>query len=349
MTLSRSFDDDEKWFADMFSIYDIFLVWILTLFLQIQGEGEHTCSQSKKAECEAVWRTCVNEQCGACFLEIHGECYNPNYAKNDIIERLESCDPLVDPECKRNLEDVRQQLLQQLGNEDVKRSDIKSTNIPDKQHTSSGALPKSNFDVTQPTKPREKRLENENINNQETADTLSKEDPVKGDNDSDDIPDVYFLIIIIACTLSGVAGIALSGYCWYKLHYSDDKVNKSDYIPGVKKQNSTKSTPQNGDRKLDYKAEMYHYVHTKNQIAAMERAKSDHLSSGAVSNDDDDDEDEAEDYTVYECPGLAPTGDMTVVNPLFSDQEISVSDEGRVQSTHSSPTTPSRSNHSPSR
>ncbi|CAB4032350.1 Hypothetical predicted protein, partial [Paramuricea clavata] len=48
--------------------------------------------------------------------------------------------------------------------------------------------------------------------------------------------------IIIACTLSGVAGIALSGYCWYKLHYSDDKVTKSDYIPGVKKQNG-KSTP----------------------------------------------------------------------------------------------------------
>jgi hypothetical protein len=35
------------------------------------------------------------------------------------------------------------------------------------------------------------------------------------------------------------------------------------------------------------------------------RAKSDHLSSGALSNDEEDD-DEAEDYTVYECPGLAP-------------------------------------------
>ena len=40
---------------------------------------------------------------------------------------------------------------------------------------------------------------------------------------------------------------------------------------------------------------------------------------------------------------------MTVVNPLFSDQEVTVSDEGRAQSTHSSPTTPSRSDHSPSR
>ena len=37
----------------------------------------------------------------------------------------------------------------------------------------------------------------------------------------------------------------------------------------------------------------------------LNRAKSDHLSSGAVSNDDED-EDENEDYTVYECPGLAP-------------------------------------------
>ena len=46
-------------------------------------------------------------------------------------------------------------------------------------------------------------------------------------------------------------------------------------------------------------------------IILLTRAKSDHLSSGAISNDDDDD-DEAEDYTVYECPGLAPVSFLYV-------------------------------------
>lgn len=47
-------------------------------------------------------------------------------------------------------------------------------------------------------------------------------------------------------------------------------------------------------------------------IILLTRAKSDHLSSGAISNDEDDD-DEAEDYTVYECPGLAPVSFCTTL------------------------------------
>lgn len=40
---------------------------------------------------------------------------------------------------------------------------------------------------------------------------------------------------------------------------------------------------------------------------------------------------------------------MTVVNPLFSDQEVSISDEGRAHSVHSSPNSPPHSTYSPSR
>ena len=32
-----------------------------------------------------------------------------------------------------------------------------------------------------------------------------------------------------------------------------------------------------------------------------------------------DEENEDGEYTVYECPGLAPTGEMEVKNPLFQD------------------------------
>ncbi|CAI9716945.1 proliferation differentiation and control 1-like [Octopus vulgaris] len=39
-----------------------------------------------------------------------------------------------------------------------------------------------------------------------------------------------------------------------------------------------------------------------------------------ASDDESEDDNEEGDYTVYECPGLAPTGEMEVKNPLFSDE-----------------------------
>ena len=335
----------EKCLDEMSGVFDVFFVWILTLFLQIQGGGG-LCSPAKEAECGLLWRTCLNELCGECVVEIGGECYNPNSAEDVLLERLENCDPSVNAECKRSLEDVSEQLLVQLGDDRIAESTTLKPGVRDVQSNTNVALQgKLSEKLSQNEDDGDKTLSKEGKARESARSSSSKKDPVKDSDDNDDIPDVYFLIIIIACTLSGMAGIALSGYCWYKLHYSDNKLKKSDYIPAVKRESSKSAQSKNGDRSMDYNAEMYHYVHTKNKIAAMERAKSDHLSS-SMSNDEDDD-DEVEDYTVYECPGLAPTGDMTVVNPLFSDQEVSVSDEGRGQSTHNSPTPPSGVNHSP--
>lgn len=42
--------------------------------------------------------------------------------------------------------------------------------------------------------------------------------------------------------------------------------------------------------------------------------------SCGLSDVESDDDNEEGDYTVYECPGLAPTGEMEVKNPLFLDE-----------------------------
>nr|CAG4644204.1 EOG090X0B4J [Lepidurus arcticus] len=73
-----------------------------------------------------------------------------------------------------------------------------------------------------------------------------------------------------------------------------------------------------GDRKLAQSAHMFHYQHQKQQVIAMER----HAQSGrhgSASGGESEEETEEGDYTVYECPGLAPTGEMEVKNPLFLD------------------------------
>jgi len=63
---------------------------------------------------------------------------------------------------------------------------------------------------------------------------------------------------------------------------------------------------------------MYHYQHQKQQIIAMENQATD--GSCGMSDVESDDDNEEGDYTVYECPGLAPTGEMEVKNPLFLDE-----------------------------
>ena len=89
---------------------------------------------------------------------------------------------------------------------------------------------------------------------------------------------------------------------------------------------SSSSQQLPGDRKLAQNAQMYHYHHQKQQMiqsansraAAAAASKRDPRLS---ENDSDDDHDDEVDYIVYECPGLAPTGEMEVKNPLFQDDE----------------------------
>ncbi|CAH3033764.1 unnamed protein product [Pocillopora meandrina] len=142
-----------------------------------------------------------------------------------------------------------------------------------------------------------------------------------------ELDDIYFLFIVIGCSVAGIAGLALAGYCWYKLHTTAKAVSEAEYSSyGATKQGGQVSQ---GDHKLDYSAEIYHYQQTKSQLSALEKASGvkGGIKGETLDDDDNSDEGDDEDYTVYECHGLAPTGDMTVVNPLFSDQEVVGSDQ----------------------
>ncbi|KAL3284799.1 hypothetical protein HHI36_018940 [Cryptolaemus montrouzieri] len=79
-----------------------------------------------------------------------------------------------------------------------------------------------------------------------------------------------------------------------------------------------KDVSPSNDRRLAQSAQMYHYQHQKQQIIAMEKAANGERH-GSVSEADTDEENEEGDYTVYECPGLAPTGEMEVKNPMYQD------------------------------
>jgi len=132
-----------------------------------------------------------------------------------------------------------------------------------------------------------------------------------------------FMVTVGAAGLAGFLGILMAGVFYYKFRSESNatmEVEYPAYGPGGPKGNTTQSkerVPSPGDRKLAQSAQMYHYQHQKQQmIAAMEKASGETKQDSSY--DDDSEEDNTEgDYTVYECPGLAPTGEMEVKNPLF--------------------------------
>lgn len=129
--------------------------------------------------------------------------------------------------------------------------------------------------------------------------------------------DFVFAAIISACCIAGFVGLIMAGVCWYKLHSRVKAASDVEY-PAYGVTGPTKERlPSPGDRKLAQSAQMYHYQHQKQQMIAMEKANGDMKPD--QSDEESEEENEEGDYTVYECPGLAPTGEMEVRNPLFNE------------------------------
>ncbi|XP_067137036.1 neural proliferation differentiation and control protein 1 isoform X1 [Centruroides vittatus] len=147
-------------------------------------------------------------------------------------------------------------------------------------------------------------------------------------DESKGFSDVYFVAIVAGCSAVAIFGVVAAGYCFYKLQKSSKAAADVDYpaygITGPSKE----TTSPNGDRKLAQSAQMYHYQHQKQQMIAVEKASSTHHAS--ASDVDSEEENEEGDFTVYECPGLAPTGEMEVKNPLFNDDSTPVSPPANV-------------------
>ncbi|XP_052789883.1 neural proliferation differentiation and control protein 1-like isoform X2 [Mya arenaria] len=142
-----------------------------------------------------------------------------------------------------------------------------------------------------------------------------------------------FFVLVTACSVVGLVGIIMAGVCWYKLRRKVKAASDVDY-PAYGVTGPTKERlPSPGDRKLAQSAQMYHYQHQKQQMIAMERANGEMKHD--ASEDESEEENEEGDYTVYECPGLAPTGEMEVRNPLFTgDAQTPVNGETPANLPH---------------
>jgi len=136
--------------------------------------------------------------------------------------------------------------------------------------------------------------------------------------------DTLFLVIVGTCSLIGVLGLVAAAIFWYKIQKRAEAALDTEYPSyGVTGPGSSgsKISPSSTitDRKLAQSAQMFHYQQQRQQMMAQEKSQ---LDAKPVHSDDSDDEAPAGgDYTVYECPGLAPTGEMEVRNPLFAEPD----------------------------
>ncbi|KAM3825513.1 neural proliferation differentiation and control protein 1 isoform 2-T2 [Vipera latastei] len=131
--------------------------------------------------------------------------------------------------------------------------------------------------------------------------------------------DALILGLIVVCTAAGVAALVVATICWCRLQREIQLAQKADYPANKLPQIPPYDKLLPGDRKLAQSAQMYHYQHQKQQMLSLEKNKEEAKAPESISSDE---ENEDGDFTVYECPGLAPTGEMEVKNPLFDDSTL---------------------------
>ncbi|XP_018400407.1 PREDICTED: uncharacterized protein LOC108777909 [Cyphomyrmex costatus] len=130
--------------------------------------------------------------------------------------------------------------------------------------------------------------------------------------------DIYFIAIVAGCSAAAMFALVLISLTWCRLQRGAKAAADIEY-PAYGVTGPNKDVSPSGDQRLAQSAQMYHFQHQKQQIIAMENRTSATRDPGSLSEAESDEENEEGDYTVYECPGLAPTGEMEVKNPMFHD------------------------------
>ncbi|KAM9338087.1 neural proliferation differentiation and control protein 1a [Symphorus nematophorus] len=137
--------------------------------------------------------------------------------------------------------------------------------------------------------------------------------------------DGIIVIMISLCVVVGTVAVILATVCYIKLQKESRLAQKVDYPAfrgaGVPAANTNGNGTSMGDKTLAQSAQMYHYQHQKQQMLS---AGNSHKPEQKVLDTEvtSDEEEVGGDFTVYECPGLAPTGEMEVKNPLFDDSTL---------------------------
>uniref|UniRef100_H3BX54 Neural proliferation, differentiation and control, 1a n=1 Tax=Tetraodon nigroviridis TaxID=99883 RepID=H3BX54_TETNG len=132
--------------------------------------------------------------------------------------------------------------------------------------------------------------------------------------------DQAFIIIVSVCVVVGATAVIVATVCYVESQKGSRLAGKADFpsFGGVGVPAATDTSM--GDKTLAQSAQMFHYQHRKQQMLSVGPHKPEQNAREAEMTSDE--EEVGGDFTVYECPGLAPTGEMEVKNPLFDDSNL---------------------------
>ncbi|GMR32898.1 hypothetical protein PMAYCL1PPCAC_03093, partial [Pristionchus mayeri] len=126
----------------------------------------------------------------------------------------------------------------------------------------------------------------------------------------------HLLFVAVGCVMAvGMVAALVGGVIRYRKNREEP--DDQEYAPyaGTGPRASKKPMKgEKGDDTLAYKAQLHHYQQAKQKIICGEE-------NAGVAGDSDEETDEIDDennFSVYECPGLATTGDIEVHNPNFA-------------------------------
>lgn len=147
----------------------------------------------------------------------------------------------------------------------------------------------------------------------------------------DDGIGIYVVAMIAGVSAAITVAVIAVGLGWYTLRQKIKAASDVDYPAyGVTGPNKDLLYPSS-DKKFAQSVDMYHYQQQKQKKMSLENKSNGETNDGFSDLDGEFDMDDG-DYTVYECPGFAPTGEMEVKNPLFADEPITVAQKHQPSS-----------------
>ncbi|KAM3910576.1 neural proliferation differentiation and control protein 1-like [Leptodactylus fuscus] len=115
------------------------------------------------------------------------------------------------------------------------------------------------------------------------------------------------LTLIVICSLTAFSGVLVVAMCWYRLQKEVRLAQEMAYT--AYKGSRQHPCQRSADQMSHY---MQHYSAQKKHFQAKESSEKKPCQQLSTDSEADGDE-----FAIYECPGLAPTGEMEIHNPLF--------------------------------
>ncbi|KAF0033708.1 hypothetical protein F2P81_013774 [Scophthalmus maximus] len=199
--------------------------------------------------------------------------------------------------------------------QDVPEPDTKQPDGPGYEHPASATEPPSGQSVTlaRLTPPAANSSSSSSTTNHTRALLSGPHILPHPSNDS------VFIVMSSVFIVAGSLALILAGACWVRLQKGLHLTQKEE-SPARRLIRAQAFDNLPGDKKLAHSAQMYHYQHQKQQMLSLEKHRDEPKIPDSGASTDEENEDG--DFTVYECPGLAPTGEMEVKNPLFDDTPL---------------------------